>query len=142
MLVGALGLNLGGKETGQGIGTDVLGAGTERQGEIESAEEEGPARLPGTEPFRVADVGQVLVVRPDEDGMLGPLQPVPPLLKGRMDGQKFPVPHVVVMLCRGEVKGQEGNQVDELILLGALEQDRGWPGRAPSPGCGRGIPQM
>ena len=80
----------------QGIGTDVLGTGTEHQGEVKSAEEEGPTRLPGTEPLRVADVDQVLMVRPDEDGMLGPLQPVPPLLKGCVDGQKFPVPHVII----------------------------------------------
>ena len=53
-----------GKEMGQGVGMDVLGTGTEHQGEIKSAEEEGPARLPGTEPLRVADVGQVLIHPP------------------------------------------------------------------------------
>ena len=106
MLVGALGLGLSGKETEQGISTDVLGAGMEHQGEIELAEE-GPARLPGTEPLRVVDVGQVLVVRPDEDGMLGALQPVPPLRKGLADGQKFPVPHVVLTLRWSEALGQE-----------------------------------
>ena len=96
MLVGALGLGLGGKEMGQGVGMDVLGAGTECQGEIESAKQEGPARLPGTEPLCIADIGQILVDHPDKDGMLGPLLPVPPHLKGRLDGQKFPVPHVIV----------------------------------------------
>ena len=55
--------------------------------------------------------------------MLGPLQLVPPLLKGRVDGQKFPVPHVIVTLCRVEESGQEGDLVDELVLLGALGQD-------------------
>ena len=53
------------------------------------------AQRPGTEPLRVADVGQVFVVSQDEDGMWGPQ---PPLLKGHVDGQKFPVPHVVVPL--------------------------------------------
>ena len=104
-----------GKETGQGVGTDVLGTGPERQGEVKSAEEEGPACLPGTEPLCVADVD--LMVRPDEDGMLGPLQPVPPLLKGRVDGQKFLVPHVIITLRRNEASGQEGDRVDELVLL-------------------------
>ena len=56
MLVGVFRLGLSGEETGQGVGTDILGARTERQREIKSAEKEGPARLPGTEPLRIADV--------------------------------------------------------------------------------------
>ena len=45
----------------------------ERQGKIEPAGQEGPARLPGTEPLRITDVGKVLVVHPDEDGVLSSL---------------------------------------------------------------------
>ena len=41
------------------------------------------------------------MARPDEDGVLGSLQLVPPLLEGRVDGQKFPVTHIVVPLGRG-----------------------------------------
>ena len=107
---------------GQGVCPDIFGAGTERQGEVESTEQEGPARLPGTEPLRIADVGEVFVVRPDEDGVLGSLQPVPPLLEGRVDGQKFPVTHIIIPLGQGESSGQEGNRVDELVLLGSLGQ--------------------
>ena len=111
MLVRALRLGPGGKELGQGVGTDVLGTGTERQGEIKSAEEEGPARLPGTEPLRVADVDQVLMVRPDEDRMLGL----------HVDGQKFPVPHVIMMLRQSEASGQQGGRVDELVPPPSVE---------------------
>ena len=120
VLVGFVGLVLSGEMTGQGIGPDIFGTRAERQGEDESAEQEGPARLPGTEPLRIADVSEVLVVRPDENGVLGSLQPVPPLLEGHVDGQKFPVSHVIIPLGRGESSGQEGDRVDELVLLRAL----------------------
>ena len=80
---------------------------------------EGPARLSGTELLRVANVRGVFVVRPDQDGVLGPLQPVPPLLQGRV----FSVPHIVVLLGRGESSGEEGDRVNLLVPLSMLGQD-------------------
>ena len=63
------------------------------------------------------------MVRPDQDGVLGPLQPVPPLLQGRVDGEEFSVAPVVVLLGWGELSGEEGDRVNLLVPLSMLGQD-------------------
>ena len=69
------------------------------QGEVEPAEEQAPARLTGSQPLGVPDIGQVLVVRPGNYGLLGPLQPVAPLGEGGVDSQELLIAHVIVRLC-------------------------------------------
>ena len=95
-VVGGLGL----EDSGESVCPHVLGARAVGQGEVEPAEEQGPACLTGTQPLGVPDIGQVLVVRPDNYGLLGPLQPVAPLREGGVDSQELPIAHVVVRLCR------------------------------------------
>ena len=75
------------EHSGESIRPNVLRPRSVGQGEIEPAEQESPTRLPGTKPLRLPDVGEVLVVHPDEHGVLGALQPVPPLLQGSVDHQ-------------------------------------------------------
>ena len=107
----------------EGISSNVLGAGPVGQSKVESAEQERPTRLPGTQPLRLPDVCEVLVVSPNEHGVLGPLQPVPPFHQGSVHGQKFPVPHVVIAFRRSEATGQECDWVDLLVLCRSLGQD-------------------
>ena len=57
------------------------------------------------------------MVGPDEDRLLGPLQPVPPLRQGGLYGQELTVADVVVGFGRGKATGQEGYWVDLLVLL-------------------------
>lgn len=66
--------------TGQGIRFDVAGAGSVGEGEIKPGEEEGPLCLSGIESLSSSDVLQVLVVSPNQEGLLGSLQPVLPFL--------------------------------------------------------------
>ena len=40
----------------------IFGARSVGKGEVESAEQESPTRLPGTQPLRLPDVREVLVV--------------------------------------------------------------------------------
>ena len=75
------------------------------------------------QPLSVPNVRQVLMVRPYYDGVLSPLQPVPPHGKGGMDGYELPVPQVVVLFRRGETAGQESHGVDLLVLLRLLRKD-------------------
>jgi len=46
------------------------------------------------------EIGQVLVVCPDQNWMLGPLEPVSPFLQGEFYGKKFPVSNIIVLLRR------------------------------------------
>ena len=75
------------EHSGQSIRPNVLRPGSVGQGEVKPAEQESPTRLLGTQPLRLPDVGEVLVVRPDKHGVLGALQPVSPLLQGSVDSQ-------------------------------------------------------
>lgn len=50
------------------------------QGEVETTQEESPARLVRIQTPGCAEVRQVFVVRPDDEWLGSPLQPVPPLL--------------------------------------------------------------
>lgn len=52
----------------------------------------------GVQPLSSAQVGEVLVVSPDEEWMLSSLQPVSPLVQRQDHGQQFPVSHVVISL--------------------------------------------
>ena len=82
---------LGREDPGQSIRPHVIGTRAEGEGEIEPAEEQGPARL---------DVCKVLVIGPDHYGLLGLLQPMAPLGEGGMDGQQLAIPHVIIFHCR------------------------------------------
>lgn len=42
------------------------------------------------------DIFKILVFGPHHDQVLSPLQPVLPFLQGHFNGQKFPVPHIIV----------------------------------------------
>ncbi len=66
------------KMSRQGVGLDVAGTSMIGEGEVETGEEERPPALTGVESFGSADV--VFVVRPNQEGQLGALEPVPPLL--------------------------------------------------------------
>ena len=91
---------LGREDLGQSIRPHVLGARVEGECEIEPAEEQGPARLSGSQPLSVSDVCKVLVIGPDHYGQLGPLQPMVPLGEGGVDGQELAIPHVIICLRR------------------------------------------
>ena len=84
----------------ESIGSHVFGARSVGQGEVESAEQESPTRMLGTQPLRLPDVSEIFVVSPYEHRMLGPLQPVYPLPQGGDHGQKFPVSHVIITFSR------------------------------------------
>ena len=62
------------------------------------------------------------MVSPNEYWVLGPLQPVSPFLQGSVNGQQFPVPHVVVAFRRGEAPRQERDWMDLLVLRSPLGQ--------------------
>ena len=51
-----------GEQARQGIGPHILRAGTVSEGKVKLAEHERPARLPRTQPLRIPNVCQVLVV--------------------------------------------------------------------------------
>ena len=67
------------------------------------------------------------MVGPDEDRVLGPLQPVPPLRQGSVYGQELTVADVVIGFGRGKATGQEGHWVDLLVLLRPLGEDGPMP---------------
>ena len=70
---------------------DVPRARAVRQGEIEPPQEESPASLPSVQSFSGAQVREVLVVSPYQEGLSGPLQPISPLLKSQHHRQQFGV---------------------------------------------------
>ena len=76
-----------GEHSGKGVCPHVLGARAVGQGEIKPVEKQGPARLSGAQPLCVPNVRKVFMVRPYEDGVLGSLEPMPPLRQGGVDGQ-------------------------------------------------------
>ena len=52
----------------ESIPPDVLGTRTVSQCVVETAEQESPTRLPGTQSLRLPDVGEILMIRPDQHG--------------------------------------------------------------------------
>ena len=104
-----------GELPGQGIRLDVFETRAVGQGEVKPAEEEGPSGLARVKVFRNLEVLQVLVVGPEQECMLGTLQPVPPLLEGHLDGQQLPITDVVPRLCGTQPMGVEGAGVDLAI---------------------------
>ena len=101
-----------GEYSGKGVRPHVLGARALGQGEVKTAEEQGPARLSRAQPLRVPNVREVFVFGPYEDGVLGSLKPVPPLRQGGVDGQ-----YVIILFRQGKMLGQERHRVDLLVLL-------------------------
>ncbi len=51
--------------------------------------------------FSLPEIIKVLVVGVYHKQMAGPFQPVPPFFKGELDGKKFSIPNVIVLLHRG-----------------------------------------
>lgn len=70
-------------------------------------QEEGPSRLPSIQALGPAEIGQVLVVSPHNEGLSCTLLQVAPLLESQHQGQELTVSHVVVPLCLGEAPAKE-----------------------------------
>jgi len=65
-----LGARLRFVDAGKGVRLGVSGPGTEGEGELESAQELSPSCLAGVEASGRTDVGEVLMVGPDQGWML------------------------------------------------------------------------
>lgn len=52
------------------------------------------------------EIGQVLMVIPDDEQLSGTVQPVTPFLKCHHQGQELTVPHTIVALCLGKVPAE------------------------------------
>lgn len=78
-------------------------------------EEQKPLGLPRIQSLCRADVFQVLVVGPDLEGCLRPLQPVVPLLQHHLDRQQFSVADVIVSFCGGQTPREEGTGMGFLV---------------------------
>ncbi len=63
------------------------------------------------------EVGEVLVIGPNDERMSHPLQTVSPFLKGQHHRQEFSVPHVIVTFRRSEAAREEGAGV-KLVVSG------------------------
>ena len=50
--------------------------------------------------FSCPQILKVLMIRPDQEWVLRPLQPVPPFLQSNFDGEKFPVSYILIPLRR------------------------------------------
>lgn len=72
------------------------------------------------------DVLQVSMVRPNNEGMLCALQPVPSFLKGELNGQQLPIPDFIIPFCGRETAGKEGTWMKFTFKL--LRQDHPDPG--------------
>ncbi|MCI4376333.1 hypothetical protein PGIGA_G00187250 [Pangasianodon gigas] len=103
---------LWGMKTREGICFHVLGPWMIRNSKVKSGKEEGPPGLSRIQPLGLMQILKVSVVSEDKEGMLSPLQPVPPLFQCHLDGQQFTVPDVVVLLRWGEFFGKKGIWVE------------------------------
>lgn len=61
--------------------------------EIKAAQKERPAGLSGVEAMGRMQIGEIFVASPDDERMLGALQPVPPLLQGPNHSQQLCFQH-------------------------------------------------
>ena len=68
------------------------------------------------------------MVGPNNKRMLRALQPMSPLLQGKLDGQELAVADVVVSLRRGQPAGEGGTGVELVVGGGALGENRAHSG--------------
>ncbi len=62
---------------------------------------EGPPGLSWTYALSLPEILNVSVVSVYYERVAGPLQSVSPFLKGELDGKKFSIPNVIVLLHQG-----------------------------------------
>ncbi len=82
-----------------------------REGEVKSAKEECPAGLARAQPLGRTDVLKILVIRPDQEGLRCPLQPVTPLAQGQSYRQQLLIANVIVTFCRAETTREKCTRV-------------------------------
>lgn len=80
----------------KGIWLNVLQLKFKGQDEIKLGVKRGPPGLLRIQPFGLLDIGQLLVVCENEEGMPGPFQPMPPLFQGQFDVQKLKIPYIII----------------------------------------------
>ncbi|XP_016397843.1 netrin receptor DCC-like, partial [Sinocyclocheilus rhinocerous] len=73
--------------------------------EVKPGEEQRPAGLTGIESFCISEILKVLVVRNNSGGMIGSLQPVPPLFQGQFYSEELSVTNIIVLLRWGPFLG-------------------------------------
>lgn len=74
-------------QVGKGVSLDILRASSVSDERVKSSEEQGPPGLSGIESPCQLEVGQILVMGEDGEGMQGPLQPVSPLFESEFNGE-------------------------------------------------------
>ncbi len=92
----------GPEQAWESIGLDIFRPWPVREVEVKSAKEECPAGLTRAQPLGRTNVLQILVIRPDQEGLRWPLQPVTPLAQGQSYRQQFLIANVIVTFCRAE----------------------------------------
>ena len=74
--------------------------------EIKVPKKKGPASLLSREFVRVFEIGQVLMISEDGDGVRSPLQVLFPFSKSEDNHKEFPIIDVIVTLGQGEGLGK------------------------------------
>lgn len=100
---------------GQGVWFAIPRLQAVGEGKIKMLKEEGPAGLPGVQSLGGADILKAFVVRPHQEGVLGPLDPVPLFLQGHLHRQELPVALVIVGFCWLQPPGEKGAGVELLV---------------------------
>src|ERR1700721_3044820 len=104
--------------TGEGIWLTHTTPWSMVEREVETGKVQRPPSLATVELLGCAEILQVLVVRPDFDGLACPLQVMPPLLEGTNDGKHLGVVNLVVPLDLVETLGLEGNGMPFPVVAG------------------------
>ncbi len=110
----------GPEQTRESVGLNILGPRPVREGEVESAKEECPASLTRAQPLGRTDIFEILVIRPDQEGLRRPLQPVTPLTQGQSYRQQLSIADVIVSFCRAQTTREECTRVHLPIAEGTL----------------------
>ncbi len=108
------------EQTRESVGLNILGPRPVREGEVESAKEECPASLTRAQPLGRTDIFEILVIRPDQEGLRRPLQPVTPLTQGQSYRQQLSIADVIVTFCRAQTTREECTRVHLPIAEGTL----------------------
>lgn len=111
------------EESEQSIWLLIFRARTIREHKIETIEEKGPPSLSRVETPGLLHIFQIFMVRPNQERVLGPLKPMPPLFQGHLDCQKLPITHIIIPFSRRETRGEEGARV-EFAICKTLGEDR------------------
>src|ERR1035438_781905 len=83
----------------EGIRLALLGTRAVRDHKVEIGQEQGPACLSSVQDPRGSKVLQVSMVAEDGDGVLGPIEVVPPLFKCCYDSQQLLIVYIIVYFC-------------------------------------------